>query len=124
MAADGVPVVINEKIMGKFRIQSRVYEVVDFLDPTKLPVDCDEMLRRAAKENGGAIGEEDEEYILKYRSQLPRELQRCRLITGRRHPGNRRFISEIYCRDGQWRQFWRELDDQYDSHTFVVRRVR
>lgn len=115
--------VVHENIRGQFRIQSRFYEITGFLYIAEPSVDGDKMLRRTAGENGGAIGEEDEQYILKYRGQLPRELRGYKLITGRRHPGNRRYISEIYFSGGQWRQYWRELDDEFDYHDIVVRRL-
>ena len=115
---------IHGNIWGQFRIQVRIFEIVGYLHKNEKPVDGNEALRRVAGENGGAIKEEDEAYILKYRVQLPRELQGYKLVTGRRHPGNRRYISEIYFRGNQWCQFWRDLDkDDYDEKTFVLRRV-
>ena len=114
---------IHENIHGQFRIQGRSYEIIGFLHQNETSVAGDEMLCRVAGENGGAIGEEDEVFILKYRVQLPRELQSYKLVTGRRHPGNRRYISEIYFSARHWCQYWRDLDDnKYDAHTFVLRR--
>ncbi|MDP2693056.1 MAG: hypothetical protein Q8O88_05450 [bacterium] len=114
--------VVHEKIREKFEIHRCRFEVIGFLRDGEPSVDGHDMLRRVVQNNGKMTAEEEESYIMKYRTGLPVVFQSFKLITRRHHPSNSRFISEIYFNHGRrtWAQFWRDLDDECDRSVLFV----
>jgi hypothetical protein len=114
----------HKDIRIKFEIEGRRYEAVGFLGKSGALVGGDEMLKRTAVENGGAIGYEDEVFLWKRRARLPQELEPYWLVTNRRHPD---FSREVSCFDfncNMWNCEWRCLDDRWwwNGLCLVVRR--
>lgn len=114
-------------VVLKFRIGRRKYEAVNCLGVSgKSSVSGRTMLRHAAEENGGAIGEDDVNYIKdsRRRQSLPRRLRGYELLTGLREPGNPRrvlgFIFEPLAHD-TWNAFWFFLGNQMYRDTLVLR---
>lgn len=111
----------SKKILIGFEIEGRKYEAVGFLAEMELSVDGDIMLERTSKENGGAIGAEDEAFLLGRSAQFPTELRRYYLATNRRHSGNQRFVSCFVWSGEQWLQLWSGLGGRY-GNCLVLRR--
>lgn len=107
----------------KFFVGDRCYEAVSFLKEGEPSVGGDEMLRRAATENSGVIGVEDERYIAERLDNLPVELRRYWLVTNRRYPGDPRVIAGLDFDSGWWCQGWGRLDLPWVSCCLVVRRL-
>lgn len=109
-----------------FSLQNRIYEAVGFLNPGEANCLGTEMLQRTAGENGGAIGKEDEEFIIHWINELPVELQPYWLVTQRLYEGNmQRNVSCLaWCTEtGRWYRFWDWLGYSWFPRCLVLRRI-
>lgn len=114
----------HKSIRIPFIVGGRNYEAVGFLDEGESPVDGEELLRRTAGENGGAVGEEDDDFLRERFYHLPPELRPYKLVTSRPDPDHQLFISTFFFSFGErrWFQNWELLDDQRHDRYLVVRR--
>lgn len=71
----------HENVRISFSILDRNYEAVGFLRDREPEVNGEEMFRRAASSNGGAIGEEDCAFLARNKGLLPGELSSYNLLT-------------------------------------------
>ena len=114
--------VTHKNIRIQFEVDGRHFEAVGFLNDGERSVTGDDMLERAARENGGAIDDEDETFLSERRAQIPKELQRYGLVTNRRNP---RFPRDVVCFgfDGDgWYEYWDFLGSQWYAFGLVLRR--
>lgn len=112
----------HQDILITFEVEDRRYEAVGFIREGETSVDGDEMLRRTAGKNGGAIGEEDVSFLRERRGQLPDTLRPYWLVTGQRDPDNPRYVSYLYFYGIGWCQGWNWLGHQWNDYYLVVRR--
>lgn len=107
-----------------FEVADRRFEAVGFLNEDEASVDGEEMLRRTAGENGGAIGDDDEMFLREHLEGLLVELRWYYLLaTNHRHPDNSRHAS-YFCPGGGlgWVYLWKWLDSQFGDNFLVLRR--
>ena len=115
---------VHEDIRIPFEIEGRRFEAVGFLREKEGAVSGNEMLRRTAGENGGAIGEKDAVFFLERPIWLPVELQPYYLVTNRRCPGRSQEVLCFYFNGYAWNryQLWRRLVNDWENHYLVLRR--
>lgn len=120
-----VHIVAHRDIRIPFTIADRHYEAVGFLNEGEESVDADTMFVRTAMENGGAIGEEDDDYIWAHRDQIPTQLQGYWPATNR-HNIPEQMPRHIRCYgfyDGRWDRGWYGPGNQWYDWNLVVRRI-
>ena len=82
-----------------FTVGGRNFEAVGFLHEDDGTISGGEILARTATKNGGAIGDEDEEFLRQHRDELPSNLKPYWLVT-RSDPDFSRIVS--YLSYGLW----------------------
>jgi hypothetical protein len=101
-----------------------MYEAVGFLFRGEEHCLGTEMLERTAHEHGGAIGEDEETFLIERLGQLPVELQKYYLVTARFNPGNPpNNIACFGCTDGRWYRFWDWVKYAWFPEYLVLRRL-
>lgn len=116
---------IHKEIKKLFAAKNRRYEAVGFLEKNEPAVSSEEMFARTAGENGGAIGEEDGEFLNQNCDQFPTQLWRGWLVTNQRKPDNEEMVA-CFAYDGtkrKWRRFWHWLGYEWINTFLVVRRL-
>ena len=83
----------HKDIRVPFTVDGRNYEAVGFLNEGESPVSGDEMLKRTAGKNGGAIGGWDEEFLSKRLIKFPKELCPYVLVIG--HTRHRNYLQIV-----------------------------
>lgn len=111
----------HKDIQIKFTVGGRNFEAVGFLAGGETSVTRDEIFKRTAAKNNGAIRGEDETFIHERRGELPAELQPYWLVTETIGPHYYLCRSCFYFDGLRWRQQWRK-DDWWDRDYLVVRR--
>lgn len=115
-------IMVRKGVRILFEVDGRRYEAVEFLREGETSVLGDEMLRRAAGENGGAIGTDDCLFLQKRLGKLPPELNRYMLVTNRRYPGYPHDVLYFDRDNGRWLVRWRLLEYRWFDYHLVVRR--
>ena len=106
-----------------FTVQRRNYEAVGFLDEGEDSCAGDEMLRRTAVENGGAIGEKDEIFLWKHRAQLSKKLNGHCLFTGKCSPGDSQSQSVSgFCLSYPFPDYWGWSRFRCENNVYVGHR--
>lgn len=101
----------------------RTYEAVGFLKEGETSVNGDTMLERTASKNGGAIKDDDWDYLREHGFQPNPELEKYYLATDRRNPDNPRSVSYFFRYDDVWGEDWHDLGRQWHRLGLVVRRL-
>ena len=120
----------HKDICEKFEVEDeetgeiRRFEAVGFLCERERYVSAYELLKRTAGENGGAIGEDDWEFLSKHLDKFPDELYKYALVTKCAF-SDRPYEPVYFGWHGirqWWFQFWVRLGNQWGSNSLVVRR--
>lgn len=112
----------HKDIRITFELDGRRYEAAGFLNEGESSVDGDTMLSRTSGENGGVIGDDDEEFLSEHRSKFPKELRKYYLVTGRRRPVDPWSVSCFCWYIRGWFQGWGILGGQWYGSVLVLRR--
>lgn len=116
----------HKDIRIPFEVDGRKYEAVGFLNEGETLVFADAMFERTSKENGGAIGDEDEAFLSERRAKLPAELRQYYLATARLNPCDPWYVSyfNLSPSTNGWRQDWGGLgpDCRWGGLFLVLRR--
>lgn len=132
-----MPMPSHADIRIKFEIDDRKYEAVGYLQEGEVAISGREMLRRTDTENGGVIGDIDENFLLdkdatinkndpgtKRIYKIPVELRPYFLVINRRLPEAPQFISVL---DNQGTRNWSQracwVSCQFTATYLVVRRL-
>lgn len=114
----------HKDIRIQFKVDGRRYEAVGFLDENESSISGDEMIRRTAGENGGAIRDEDGAFFSDHLAPLSRELWPYLLVIS--HNSRPNYL-EVVLRFGFECRLYKGWDvPSYhwgNSSTLVVRRL-
>lgn len=118
----------HKDIQIQFQVKGRCYEAVGFLNDGWWGVDGYYMLKHTDG-NGGAITEEDRNFLNEHRDLMPSEgeLRKYdKLMTGACHPQSDGLIYFFSLYGNKWfsPELWLDLDESFCANVLVLRRRR
>lgn len=117
-----VPVFDHKKICITFELEGRLFEAVGFLEAGE-ELSEEEILRRVADKNNGAIGRDDTDFISEHLHNLPQELRRYYLITGCFAKDKPRYLVHFFFCVNSWHKSRGWSSQRRGFNHLVVRRV-